>query len=260
MDKDSQYSIAAVQKALQILDLFDGCDHGLSLAELSKVSGMKKSTVLRILYTLREAEYVIYDEATKTYSLGIKLYCLGLTKYNSLDARKIAKRYLRELSTDMGMICYMGVREGDKVAIIEQALPNAFPIWAQLMVRPGGYQDLYSTGIGRLFLAQDRDEDVLSYLDRVDRRKHTESSIVNKDEIMSLVHEAREKKYSGNQGENEEFIFSVCAPVFGYSGKMIAGISLCGIKDMFIGEKYETCVQKIRETGLKISSELGYRL
>ena len=259
MSDGSQYSIAAVQKALEILDLFDGCDHGLSLAELSKISGMRKSSVLRILYTLRESEYVIYDEATKTYSLGIKLYRLGMSKYNSLDARRIAKGYLRELSTQMGMICYMGVREGDKVAIIEQALPVAIPIWAQLMVRPGGYQDLYSTGIGRLFLSQDSDEEVASYLDRAERRKHTESSIVNKEEIMTLVHEAREKKYSGNQGENEEFIFSVCAPVLGYSGKMVAGISLCGIKEMFIGEKYETCVQKIRETGLKISCELGYQ-
>ncbi len=255
----SRYSITAVKKALDILDLFDGCDHGLSLAELSRVSGLKKSSVLRILYTLRESDYVTYDDRTKTYSLGIKLYRLGMSKFDSLEARNIAKGYLQQLSSEMGMICYMGVREGDKIAIIEQAIPNTIPIWAQLMVRPGGYQDLYSTGIGRLFLALESDQEVMTYLERVDLQKHTESSIVDKEGIMALICEAREKKYSGNQGENEEFIFSVCAPVLGYAGKMIAGISLCGIKEMFFGEKYEMCVRKICETGMKISSELGFK-
>ena len=71
------------------------------------------------------------------------------------------------------------------------------------MVQGGGTRELYSTGIGRLFLAQDSDEEVERYLEQATLKKFTDTTITDKRALMELVRQARADGYSGNIGENE---------------------------------------------------------
>lgn len=258
MKATRDYTINSVKRALDILKLFDDHHPELTLSEVSEMSGIGKSSMLRFLYTLHNEDFVAYDPTTKKYSLGIEMYRLGLLKFNSLDVRKIARRYLQKLSDESNMICYVGVREGDLLAMVEQILPNSVPAWAQLTVQSGGTSELYSTGIGRLFLAQDGDQEVERYLDRIQLKKLTEATITDKQALMELVHQARRDQYSGNIGENESHIYSLCAPVYGRNGNMVAGVSLCGLQDVICSERYDQYLQKIRGAAAGISRELGY--
>ena len=105
MEKSRDYTINAVKKAINLLKLFDDENRELTLSELSSMSGIGKSTMLRMLYTLNVEEFIDYDEETKKYSLGIELYRLGELKFNSLDVRKISKRYLQKLCDANNLIC-----------------------------------------------------------------------------------------------------------------------------------------------------------
>ena len=258
MKTTRDYTISSVKKSLDILKLFDEQHTSLTLSEISEMSGMGKSSTLRFLYTLLQEEFVSYDEESKKYSLGIELYRLGLMKFNSLDVRKIARKYLQKLSNEKTMICYVGIREGDTLAMVDQILPNSVPAWTQLMVQGGGTSELYSTGIGLLFLAQDSDAAVARYLNRVNLRKFTSTTVVDKQALMELIRQARADQFSGNIGENEPHIYSLCAPVYGLSGKMVAGVSLCGLQDIVL-EQYDECLHAIQSTAAAISREMGYQ-
>ena len=258
MEKTRDYTISSVKKALEILKLFDGRNTELTLSQLSEISGIGKSSMLRILYTLCNEDFIAYDAVTKKYSLGIELYRLGSAKYDSLDVRHIARQHLRILSDKTNMICYLGVREGDSLVMVDRILPTSIPIWAQLMVQNGGTMALYSTGIGRLFLAQDSDEQVEAYLNRVELKKYTDATIVDKKTLLELVRQARADQYSYNIGENEPYIHGLCAPVYGRSRHMEAGVSLCGMKDVLCGPKHDEYLRMIRRTALDISHEIGY--
>ena len=258
MKATRDYTITSVKKALDILKLFDEQHPSLTLSEISERSGIGKSSMLRFLYTLLQEDFVAYDEVTKKYSLGIELYRLGLMKFNSLDLRKIARRHLQALSNELNMICYVGIREGDTLAMVDQILPRSVPAWTQLTVQSGGTSELYSTGIGRLFLAQDSDAAVERYLDRIQPKKFTNATITDRQALLELIHQARRDHYSGNIGENEEYIYSLCAPVYGLSGTMVAGVSLCGLQDVVCSDQYDSYLQRIREVADNISRELGY--
>ena len=52
MEKSRDYTINAVKKAINLLKLFDDENRELTLSELSSMSGIGKSTMLRMLYTL----------------------------------------------------------------------------------------------------------------------------------------------------------------------------------------------------------------
>lgn len=252
------YTITSVKKALDILKLFNDQHTSLTLSEISEMSGIGKSSMLRFLYTLLNEDFVSYDEVTKKYSLGIEVYRLGLLKFNSLDVRKIARRHLQKLSNELNMICYVGTREGDLLAMVDQILPSSVPAWTQLTVQSGGTSELYSTGIGRLFLAQDSDAAVERYLDRIQLKKFTDTTITDRQALMELIRQARTDQFSGNIGENEPHIYSLCAPVYGASGKMVAGVSLCGLQDVVCSDQYDSYLDQIRQVAAQISRELGY--
>ncbi len=156
------------------------------------------------------------------------------------------------------MICYLGVRQEDLLILAEQVVPASVPVWAQLMVRSGGESQLYTTGIGRLFLAQDSDEEVMAYLRRVEPQKITPDTIVDKQELLERVRKARKENFDSNQGENDLYIASLCAPIYDAGGQMVAGISLCGMKDNINGPRRAEYEQMVRVTAREISDELGY--
>jgi DNA-binding IclR family transcriptional regulator len=165
---------------------------------------------------------------------------------------------LQKLADEMGMICYIGIRQGDMLAMVGQILPPTVPVWTQLTVLGGGVSQLYSTGIGRLFLSQDSDDEICRYLDRIQPKKYTDATITDRAELLELIHQAGKQKYSGNFGENESRIYSLCAPVYQMDGTMVAGVSLCGMQEDISGSRHDYYLSRIRETAQAISKELGY--
>lgn len=251
----NDYTVLSVKKALGLMKLFNNQTPELTLSEISQLSGIGKSSALRFLHTLVGEGFLAYDESTHKYSLGIELYRLGQSKFHSMNIRRIAARYLQALANRTNLICYLGVRDGDLLAMTDQFLPMSIPSWTQLMVSSGGTCELYSTGIGRLFLSQNTDEEVLSYLSRRPLKRFTDRTIVDPQQILALVQQARKLQYASNDGENEPHVHSICVPVYGIDGNMIAGISLSGLQSDIDREEN---LDLIRSAAQMISCEMGY--
>ena len=66
------------------------------------------------------------------------------------------------------------------------------------------------------------------------------------------------EKISGNDGENEPYIYSICAPIYNMNGKIRAAISLGGMKEMIYSDRREEYTEMVRKTAEDISAELGY--
>lgn len=257
MNTSKDYTISAVQKALKLLKLFDENHFEMSLSEISAMTGVGKSSTLRLLFTLASEGFIEYDEIKKTYSLGLVPLHLSTLKKNHLDLRKIAVPYLQEIADRKSVICYLGIQREGKVLMIECVVPRDVPSWAQLMIRSGGMRELYSTGIGRLFLSRMPDEELEEYIKSIHVERFTDKTVTDKEELLRIIRKAGKEGYSFNNGENEPYISSVCAPIFDYNKDMTAGISICGIQELFEGEKREEAKQDIIRTAGRISARLG---
>ena len=64
-------------RALSVLELVAQHRHPYTLSELSATLDIPASTLLPIVHTLRDKQYLGYDEKTQTYSLGFRLFELG---------------------------------------------------------------------------------------------------------------------------------------------------------------------------------------
>ena len=52
MERESQYTISSVKKALKVLKLFDSAHKSMTLTEISERADMRKGTMVRVLTTL----------------------------------------------------------------------------------------------------------------------------------------------------------------------------------------------------------------
>ncbi len=252
------YTIRSVQNALRILKAFKGGPPSLTLSEISAKTDMTKSSTLRILYTLSKEGFVTYEEDKKRYSLGLEIFELGTQVLNSLNWRKVATKELKILSNETGLICYLATREWDKLVMVEKIFPQAIPAWAQLMLQPGGTCELYCTGIGRLLLSQLSLEELHAYLDRTALRRVTTTTTTSKEELLEIIRMVGEQNISFNRGENDDYMASICCPIFDHNGNMIAGISVCGLEEILYGSNREALIERIKRASLLISRKLGY--
>jgi len=251
------FLLTAVKKAFDLLKVFTNERQELTLTELSTISRIDKSTVLRLLYTLRNEEIIEYNEETRKYSLGIEILRLGQIKYNMLNIQKVTKKYMQPYCDEHNLIGNVSVRKGDKLIMLERYCSNQLQSWSMFPLS-GNSRELYSTGTGRLFLSKDSDLEIERYFERTTLHKITDDTITDKGRILERIQDARIHDYSYNDAENALFTYSISVPVYNKDGKMEAGICLSGPAEVVRGPKRQSFIEDLRSMALKISHDCGY--
>src|SRR3954471_14367877 len=90
--------VAAVDRALTILD--ELTDEKTTLAELSKKTGLYKSTVLRLAKSLEKFGYMLRSD-DGGYRLGSKVLYLGSLYQKHFNTSEIVPPVLRKMAEDL---------------------------------------------------------------------------------------------------------------------------------------------------------------
>ncbi len=258
MEKKRDYTIDAAEKTLNILNVFDAEHRYLSFSQITEISGYSKSSEVRMLYTLQKNRFLSYDEQTGLYSLGPRIIRLGHLAQISVDVVRVSMPYLNKISNDYGLICYIGRRDGDLVQVLAKTYPSRLPGWAALMTTEGSTMPLYSTGIGKLFLSEMSDSEMLDYFHRTQMKQITDLTITDPQKLMETIKEVRKTHIAMNNAENELYIHSICVPVYNPRGEMIVGISFCGFAEIFNTIGRERLVETLKGIGQAISEQMGW--
>lgn len=117
--------VEAVERALTLLDCFDEDSESLTLAELSRRSGLYKSTILRLAVSLERFGHIVRG-ADGRYRLGPALWRLGSLYRRSFDLAEVIRPELKVLVDETGETASFYVREGDaRVCLYRRNSPKA---------------------------------------------------------------------------------------------------------------------------------------
>ncbi|MGN1057596.1 MAG: IclR family transcriptional regulator [Comamonas sp.] len=105
--------VAAVNRALSILEAFSKERRSLSLTQLAEQTGLYKSTVLRLAESLEAAGY-LYRDSQGIYNLGPTPLRLAALYRSSLHPSEFIMPILRELSGLTGESAALYTRAGNK--------------------------------------------------------------------------------------------------------------------------------------------------
>lgn len=248
-----KYPVKSLIKALQIME--ELADRGgCGVTELSKILGLRLSTVHRLLSTLKGRGYVLFDSGTSKYSLGGMITKLG----DSLSRQSPLLRHgmvtVEELSRECNETVNLAVLEGTNVRYTARHESNH-----SLRVGVGGDWPAYATALGKACLAGLSDDEVLRlYKGSKKFRKLTPHTISTmKDLLAELVIVRREGIAMDNQ-ENSIGVQCLAVPVTGSSGKTAAALSISAPSVRMTPEHIRFLKLCLVKAGADLSAKLGF--
>ena len=112
--------VAAVDRALTLLEAFDRGPSSMSLSELAQATGMVKSTVLRLAASLQRAGFLRRGDDGR-YRLGPALVRLGAHYQASFEIGDHVTPVLERLARTTGESASLYVRDGDQRVCLYRA-------------------------------------------------------------------------------------------------------------------------------------------
>lgn len=222
MAKD-KYRIAALEKGLDVLEVFSRESPSLSMTEIAERAGLSKSTAFRVAFTLEELGYLNRDPETKRYRPGLKVLRLGFSALNSLEMGQIAQPFLKTLSAQSGNTTNMTIRDEKDIVYVAR---NKTQEILSLDLHLGSRLPVYCTSQGKAQLVDLSRQEVEELLGSGPYRKLGPNTITTLDGLMNELDRIQRQGYAINDQELAAGIRSVAAPVRGSERKVIAAINI----------------------------------
>lgn len=236
--------VKSLGKALDVLACFEE-KQPLGVTEISEKLGIYKSNVYDILCTLAAAEYVMKDETSGKYRLGLGALRLGRAANSVMSFQNIASEHIRRISAETGEICYLTIPQDFRVYYLDVALPNESNTVLANSLR-NSTDAMNTTGSGKTMLAYMRPELTEDYLSRPMVRL-TENTITDPDEMREELIRIRRRGYAIDNMENSVGLRCVAVPILTRERELVGAVSVSGPSVRFTDEKIGEFVRILQQ-------------
>src|SRR5699024_10515471 len=224
MKKQSPKLLSSVKNALRVLNSFSLDQPEVTVGELSVQLGLAKSTVSRLLTTLASEGFVIKDTDTRKYRLGISILALSGIISSNFEINKEAAPVVKKLVNDLGETAHLTILDGtDTIYIHKEECTHAVRILTYL----GKRNPAYCTSSGKVLLAYS-EQKVVDDVIAGGFEPFTKNTITSANKLLSELRKIREKGFAFSKNEILEGVTSIAAPIYDYTGKVLAAITVVG--------------------------------
>ena len=247
-------SVRAVERTIDVLRVFTAERHELSLAEICAAAELPKTTTYRILSTLERRNLLIFDSRHGKYRLGYELVRMGSIAQAGNTLQSIARDYMEWVTKRTGQTCNLYVRDGMDRRCIAQVEGTEY---VRRFSYLGAKYPLYC-GAGKILLAYSEPDFLQKYFDSVTLEQYTENTIVDKAALLCELEKIRRAGYSATKGERDALTAMVSVPLFDYTERVVATITVSGPVYLFSEENIQQYRGCLTEAAKQISAKLGY--
>ncbi|AJZ60782.1 pectin degradation repressor protein kdgR [Paraburkholderia fungorum] len=252
---DKGESASSIGRVFAILGAI-GDSGQIGISELSQRLDLSKTTVHRVIQTLKALGYVTQEVETERYRLTIRLFELGAKALESVDLVREADIEMRHIGQVTREAVHLGAFDEDAIIYIHKIDAD---YGLRMQSRIGRRNPLHSTAIGKVLLAWMPPAEAREVLSHVEFRKSTQKTLACADAVLSILPRVREQGYGEDNEEQEEGLQCLAVPVFDRFGRVIAGLSI-SFPTMRCGADTKShYVALLKQSGLAISARLGYR-
>ena len=212
----------AALRAVRLLKLFTNERPEMSLAEISKASGLNKTTTHRLLRALQSESLIDRNSATSAYSLGPALMALGVQALASSDLRRRVRPLLKALARESGETATLEVPVENSMLILDE-VAGSHVVAATGNI--GTRWPMHATSTGKAWIAFEE-----SGLDRIEDNLQplTAKTLTSKENIQPLLFDIRRRGYAISVDELEDGFTAVATVIRGALGDVQGALSLGG--------------------------------
>jgi IclR family transcriptional regulator, pca regulon regulatory protein len=248
-DPDFMTSLA---RGLHVIRAFAGVDRRLTIADVSRATGLTRAVVRRCLYTLKELGYAGTDG--RMYFLQPRILNLGYSYLSTAPVPIAAQPVLEEMSESLGEASSVAVLDDGAVVYVGRAATKRI---MSVTLGVGSRLPAYCTALGRVLLAHLTDEQVNIELSKVDWTQHTKHTVTSRSRLEELLVEVRQDGFAINDQELEIGLRSIAVPVRNVVGTVVAAMNVSSqASRVSRRELVERCLPVLRNAAEKLSSQL----
>ncbi|MBP1083959.1 MULTISPECIES: IclR family transcriptional regulator [Bacillus] len=243
--------VNSVVHAIRILEQFKN-GAGLSAGEISKLTGIPRATVYRLLKTL-SLQQIVRQGDDKKYRLTLRLMELGNAALAIPSLQQTVYPFLVSLSDITGETGHFSVLDGYHVGYIaKKESPHPFRMLSYI----GWRGPLHATAAGKMLLSYSNSDFIDSVLDQK-LHQYTSHTITDPDRLRQEIENIRSSKYAIDDEELSEGLLCFSVPVF-FEEKAIGSLSVSGPKQRLLQKTTDEFIEILNQKSEGITKKLMY--
>lgn len=246
--------LSSVKNALQILRSFTMEEPEKKISDLSSTLGLNKSTVSRTMATLASEGFVYKDPDTKKYRLGLTILALSGIVNSTMNVYRESEPILHKLVEDIGETAHISVLDHLDTVYI-QKVECHHPV--RFLTHIGKRNPAYCTSSGKVLLAYAEDKIVDKAIEN-GLQPFTSHTITDPETLRSSLKLIKEEGFAYSNEEFLEGVNSIAAPIYDYTGKVIAALTVVGPKQRILSTNIRPIAKKVINASMEISDRMGY--
>jgi DNA-binding IclR family transcriptional regulator len=244
-------AVRSVDRAVALILALGEADQPVGVTDLAALIGLHKSTVARLVLTLRNGGLIEQDRKSSGYRLGATMIRLGCHAERLVDLRSIALPALSKVSLSIHETSTLGALKAGHVVSIAWADPSGIGHESNDSNLP-----VHATASGKVLLSSEPEREVVR-LSRIGFAPYTSNTIVRVDQLLEELARVRQRGFATAFGENDPGVNAVAVPVFDQRSAVVAALEVRGSRTRIHPTRVPELIDRIREASASITAAMG---
>jgi IclR family transcriptional regulator, KDG regulon repressor len=215
--------LQTLQKASEVLALYDREHTEWGVREVAMKLKIAKSSAHDLLSSLAQIGFLHKTEDSR-YRLGWRLVTMSETLLATTELRQEARPVLEELATQYKETIHLAVLDDTKAVYIDK-LEGQQAVRVEL-TSLGTRLYPHCSALGKVLLAYIPEEEVRRIVQQAGLPGFTPNTITDEEELQQSLAKIRKQGYAYDLEEILPDLCCVGAPIYNYSGLVIAAVSM----------------------------------
>lgn len=251
------YFVPGLHRGLRILEILGAAQAPMSLSDIARAMELSRSSAFRLVYTLRQMEFIKEAEQANTFTLGARVLNLGFSYLNQQTITEIAQPILASLRDETGVSTHLSVLEGHDVLYL---MSHQARSQYTSNMRTGTRTQASASAIGWCLLGALGDCALEDFAAAQTYVRFTDHTPMDAAALMVRVVDARAQGFVVSRGFRDPSGSSIAVPVRDNTGQIVACVNLSGPDSGFDFARLDSFyLPSIQRAALHISQGLGYQ-
>lgn len=246
--------VQSLARGLAVIRAFDGENPELTLSEVAQRTDLSRAAVRRFLLTLEQLGYV--RSHGRTFALTPRVLELGFSYLSALSLPEIAQPHLERLSHELDESVSLAVLDDTDIVYVARVSTRRI---MSVTITIGTRFAAYATSMGRVMLAALPPAERRDVLHASERQAFTQRTIVDEAALMAEIERVASAGWALVDGELEEGLLSIAAPVHHRDGAVVAAVNVSSSSTAYSSSQLEDVVAALLRTTRAIDDDLRLR-
>jgi len=244
------YPTPALEKGLDILELFASTPAGLTVSEVARRLNRTVSEIFRMLLCLEQRGYLAQSANKERYHLTLRLFRLGQEHPPTKRLVTEALPTMHWVAHELRQSCHLGILDGGHVVILAQV---DSPESTGFYVKVGSKVDLMHAATGHVILAHQDEDSCQRAIDEwtLETKKKKPADL---EEHLARI---RVRGHERRASYEVTGVVNISFPVLNAQGNAVAGLTVPYVKRIEDTVGIPQIIGVLRQASRQISEAIG---